>query len=41
MNSMTVKEMGGDIINFIEKNNIRNAILMGHSMGGRAIMSAL
>ncbi|KAL4453131.1 hypothetical protein ABPG74_015362 [Tetrahymena malaccensis] len=39
--SMSLQDMGADLVNFLEQNNVRNAILMGHSMGGRAIMSAM
>lgn len=39
--TMYLKEMGEDIVNFLEENYLSNVILMGHSMGGRAIMSAL
>jgi len=38
---MSLKDMGEDIINFLEEKNLQNVYLMGHSMGGRAIMSAL
>ena len=39
--TMSLKEQGEDILNFLEEKNLRNVILMGHSLGGRAIMSAL
>lgn len=38
---MSLKDMGEDIVNFLEEKNLHDVYLMGHSMGGRAIMSAL
>ncbi|EGR30328.1 hypothetical protein IMG5_134770 [Ichthyophthirius multifiliis] len=40
-NTMSLTEMGEDLVYFLDKHNIYNAFLMGHSMGGRVILSAL
>ncbi len=39
--TMTLGEMGYDLVHFLEKKNLFNTFLMGHSLGGRAIMAAL
>ena len=39
--SMKIPEMAEDIARFIEKSQIDNVFLMGHSMGGKIIMSIL
>ena len=34
----TYKDLSQDLYNFIEKHNISKAVLLGHSMGGKAVM---
>lgn len=36
--TMSYGEMADDIDNFIKENNIRNPIIMGHSLGGKLAM---
>lgn len=38
---MSLKEMGEDLVNLIEERQLRNVILLGHSLGGRTILSAM
>uniref|UniRef100_A0A2P2IAU0 sn-1-specific diacylglycerol lipase ABHD11 n=1 Tax=Hirondellea gigas TaxID=1518452 RepID=A0A2P2IAU0_9CRUS len=37
--NMTYPLMGEDVVGFLEQHNIPEALLMGHSMGGRAVMA--
>lgn len=41
MQSNRLEELGDDIVNYLEEKQMRNVILMGHSLGGRAVLSAL
>jgi len=41
MQSNKLEDLGDDIVNYLEEKQMRNVILMGHSLGGRAILSAL
>ena len=37
--SMEIREMAGDVVNFIKEKNLKNIVLMGHSLGGKVLMS--
>lgn len=37
--TMEIKEMAADVVNFITKKQLQNLIIMGHSLGGKVVMS--
>ena len=37
--SMEIREMAGDVVHFIKEKNLKNLVLIGHSLGGKVLMS--
>ena len=37
--TMEIREMAGDVVNFIKEKNLKNLIIMGHSLGGKVLLS--